>query len=339
MVHFRYVLGSLAELCSSVRCCICGTINPLINEGRGERPVMVFGRQPHLKSSPPTHDCFDPAILQPPPLVTPKALYAFEDGFIIVDDATNRVIQTDRSGNVFKDFAFLHGYTAVGGAVITKQGHVVIALHKGSESCLAYYSLTPTGAVYTNAAYLDDNSRITDLCLASDETILASEKSGRVYVINKRRTIESSFTIQKELGEDFNVCLTSLATDPSSDNIYLVDAGNHCIKVTDKYGKLIFKFGTKGQRPGQFLSPSGICLSSSSRVLVSDRGNQRVQCFTPEGRFRGFVVRYRDGEDVYLAPERVCDVTTSHNDEEVVAVLLTATNLAPCGEVRLYHTL
>jgi hypothetical protein len=44
-------------------------------------------------------------------------------------------------------------------------------------------------------------------------------------------------------------------------------------------------WGTRGQGPGEFATPHGIWVLSDGRVLVGDRENNRIQIFSPEGRF------------------------------------------------------
>ena len=71
-------------------------------------------------------------------------------------------------------------------------------------------------------------------------------------------------------------------------NMFLVsERGNHCIKVFDQSGTFLYKFGTQGNQDGQFTWPYGMLADRSSNLLVCDRGNNRVQQFTLDGRFIG----------------------------------------------------
>jgi tripartite motif-containing protein 71 len=49
--------------------------------------------------------------------------------------------------------------------------------------------------------------------------------------------------------------------------------------------KLTFSFGSSGQSPGQFRSPSSIAVDSFGSLLVADTGNNRVQKFDASGHF------------------------------------------------------
>lgn len=50
-------------------------------------------------------------------------------------------------------------------------------------------------------------------------------------------------------------------------------------------GKLIRSWGTKGDKPGQFVIPHGISLNYKGQVLVADRENNRIQVFDTTGRY------------------------------------------------------
>ena len=65
------------------------------------------------------------------------------------------------------------------------------------------------------------------------------------------------------------------------------DKGNDCIKVFDQSGTFLYKFGKQGNQDGQFTWAHGMLLDSSNNLLVCDRGNNRVQQFSLDGRFTG----------------------------------------------------
>jgi sugar lactone lactonase YvrE len=49
-------------------------------------------------------------------------------------------------------------------------------------------------------------------------------------------------------------------------------------------GTLLASFGEAGDRPGEFRTPHCLCLDRMERLLVADRGNERVQVFSRAGR-------------------------------------------------------
>jgi DNA-binding beta-propeller fold protein YncE len=70
----------------------------------------------------------------------------------------------------------------------------------------------------------------------------------------------------------------------SKGNIYVADGHrNNRIVKFDKNGKFIKAWGTRGTASGQLSVPHALAVDSRDRVLVTDRGNQRVQVFDAEG--------------------------------------------------------
>ena len=68
-----------------------------------------------------------------------------------------------------------------------------------------------------------------------------------------------------------------------NNNIYVMDGVNHCVKVFDKNGSFLFRFGSKGSKNGYFNSPLGICMDAQNRIYIADSGNHRVQVFSDKG--------------------------------------------------------
>ena len=74
-------------------------------------------------------------------------------------------------------------------------------------------------------------------------------------------------------------------------NMFIVsDRKNNCLKVFDSSGKFLYKIGEEGEADGQLSLPWGLCVSNRQNLLVSDRGNGRIQQFTVEGHFTGKTV-------------------------------------------------
>lgn len=70
---------------------------------------------------------------------------------------------------------------------------------------------------------------------------------------------------------------TGITVD-SSNNLYIVDSGNHRIQKFSKTGDFIATIGEEGKKPLQFKNPSGICIEVVSRkVFVADTENHRIQ--------------------------------------------------------------
>lgn len=55
--------------------------------------------------------------------------------------------------------------------------------------------------------------------------------------------------------------------------------------VPSGQGVALVPWGSRGSQPGQFLNPTGSTLDSQGNIYVIDMGNNRIQKFSPSGRF------------------------------------------------------
>ena len=65
--------------------------------------------------------------------------------------------------------------------------------------------------------------------------------------------------------------------------MYIAEFGNHRIQKLTTGGKFLHKFGKKGSGQRQFRCLRGVVVDSKNRVIVSDRGNNKVQVFSQDG--------------------------------------------------------
>ena len=78
---------------------------------------------------------------------------------------------------------------------------------------------------------------------------------------------------------------TNLAVAPGGD-LYVSDGYGNCkVHRFSAAGELVQSWGEPGTGPGQFYLPHGVAVLADGRVLVADRENDRIQVFTPDGRF------------------------------------------------------
>jgi len=77
-------------------------------------------------------------------------------------------------------------------------------------------------------------------------------------------------------------------------NIYYSDEINHAVVSLDENGRLRWRRGGKGNKPGEFQYPRGIALGRTlhdgvlhQSLCVCDAWNNRVQVLDPDGSFRG----------------------------------------------------
>ncbi len=89
---------------------------------------------------------------------------------------------------------------------------------------------------------------------------------------------------------------TNIAIAANGD-LYVADGyGSYYINRYDSTGKYRSTFGGRGSDPGQLKEPHGIWMdqrASSPILMVTDRRNNRLQRFTPDGTFIDFVTGLR----------------------------------------------
>jgi DNA-binding beta-propeller fold protein YncE len=90
----------------------------------------------------------------------------------------------------------------------------------------------------------------------------------------------------------------------SSDEI-LVSDSCHRIQIFNAQGKFLRAFGTRGKsKPGKFRHPTAITVDNEDTIFVCDRGNHRVQVFTPDGEFKHMWAGYAKKKEITEEDER-----------------------------------
>ncbi len=110
---------------------------------------------------------------------------------------------------------------------------------------------------------------------------VSDAKAGRVYAINE----EGKFLMG--LGKNTLKRPTGLAVDESRNRLYVVDTGEHNVKVFDlDSGELLLVIGRRGSGDGEFNYPTNIAVDRrTGNLVVVDTFNFRVQILDPEGNF------------------------------------------------------
>lgn len=122
---------------------------------------------------------------------------------------------------------------------------------------------------------------------------------------------------------------TETTVAPNGD-VYIADGyGQPWVHVYDSAANYKFSFGGRGEEPGLLNNPHGIMLDtrgSEPLILVSDRGNHRLQYFTLDGEFvritEGMLdlpcttVQYQD--EIYI-PDLHSRMTILDKDDQLIA--------------------
>ncbi|KAI8497237.1 hypothetical protein Bbelb_251860 [Branchiostoma belcheri] len=101
-------------------------------------------------------------------------------------------------------------------------------------------------------------------------------------------------------------------TSDREGNILLND-GFKTIMVYNTSGDKIFQFGTFGRNMGQLISPKGVCVDTSGRIIVVNSGNNRVDMFTNRGEFVRIISNVANPWGVAMGPDADVVVTSPHS--------------------------
>lgn len=99
----------------------------------------------------------------------------------------------------------------------------------------------------------------------------------------------------KERGYDQLHRPTSIACSTTTEELFVVDRGNHRVQVFSLADvRYLRTLGTEGYEQGEFNDPYGVCVDEETgHVFVADGGNNRVQEFRLDGTFVRIIGRER----------------------------------------------
>lgn len=69
--------------------------------------------------------------------------------------------------------------------------------------------------------------------------------------------------------------------------LHILDPAQRRVHVVSAEGEHLRSFGTPGEGPGEFRSPSGVQALADGRIVVADGGHQAFLVYSPEGAFLG----------------------------------------------------
>ena len=93
-----------------------------------------------------------------------------------------------------------------------------------------------------------------------------------------------------------------VTVDNKTGNIYVADCYNHCVKVFDSSGKILFKFGDSDGK-GKMLFPKGLAISGDRIVITNDDGfNHNIHIYQLNGNFVSKSEKYGKGKVEFNYP-------------------------------------
>ncbi len=123
--------------------------------------------------------------------------------------------------------------------------------------------------------------------------------------------------------------IRGLAVD-SAGRIYVLEAESHEVRVFDRAGGFITRWGRKGHGPAEFGEnyPAGLRIDAEQHLWVVDQGNGRFTSFSLDGNYLSTVTRLFPGSFVSTWQGAV------HADGSITDV---TTRFAPKARVMLFH--
>ncbi len=97
----------------------------------------------------------------------------------------------------------------------------------------------------------------------------------------------------------------NLAVDDYRKKLYVLDDSLMSIQVFNLEGKFLFSIGKKGNKPGEFLYPTGINIDKEGNIYVCEWGNFRVQILNPRGEVINVFGKAGNAPGFFIRPKCV----------------------------------
>ncbi|MFQ5427494.1 MAG: 6-bladed beta-propeller [Thermodesulfobacteriota bacterium] len=131
----------------------------------------------------------------------------------------------------------------------------------------------------------------------ADNIYVTDSMARKVYVFNARRSLIRSF--------DGGTRPTGIAVDAARKRLYVVDTGEHKVRIFSLQGEAIGTFGGVGAKPGEFNYPMDVFVDGRGDLFITDSMNYRVQIFDMNGRYLSSFGKHGDGSGDFGRPKGI----------------------------------
>ena len=138
-------------------------------------------------------------------------------------------------------------------------------------------------------------------------------------------TITPLAVIGKKGEEDLEFNIPRRLTFMKDESLIICDSENHRIhdQVISRNSKFIRSFGKKGNAPGQFNELYDVAVHGYTSIIVTDRLNHRVQCFTVDRLFTATlnIANNQFPRGIFVTPDRSIIITAGFAGSDKILVI------------------
>lgn len=162
-------------------------------------------------------------------------------------------------------------------SIVSDRNNNLYVLERRSASILVFDS----SEKYQRAISLKSVSITSPVALA------INQKNGRLYVADassrKIVILDAIGTLQGRIGSSGQFNLPVALVINSKDQVIVADAFNADVQIFDADGRLLRKFGRRGDSTGDFQLIKSVAVDSSDNIYVVDGRSHSVSIFSEEG--------------------------------------------------------
>lgn len=173
-------------------------------------------------------------------------------------------------------------------------GRIAIA----DGGCRCVHLFVPEDERYISIFKTDQGELLSPVGVAFDNRnrlFVSDSLKGRIFIYDDKGRYAGSI--------DGFSRPTGIACDRETGTLYVVDTIKNLVSAIGDNGTLLFSFGRRGERPGEFNFPSYIAVSE--RLYITDAMNFRIQIFSREGLFINAFGHHGNGSGDFSMPKGV----------------------------------
>lgn len=119
------------------------------------------------------------------------------------------------------------------------------------------------------------------MCADSADIVIVGWNGDKLTFFNENA--ETSEVIAGSGLKDLRLDRMAAVSCAADGSVYALDEAENQIVQFDRDRRVIRKFGKKGSNPGEFKDPTHIGVTTTGELLITDRGNKRLQFWSADG--------------------------------------------------------